>query len=72
MPAALAIAAHPDDIEFLFAGTMLLLAERGWDLHYMNLADGSRGSTTLDNETCAATRLKEAQRRNQMGQGVPG
>lgn len=61
MPSALAIAAHPDDIEFLFAGTMLLLAQRGWDLHYMNVADGSRGSTTMDNATCAATRLVEAQ-----------
>ena len=60
MPSALAIAAHPDDIEFLFAGTMLLLAEQGWDLHYMNIADGSRGSTTMDRETCAATRLAEA------------
>ncbi len=27
----------------------------------MNLADGSRGSTTMDRETCAAVRLKEAQ-----------
>ena len=60
MPAALAIAAHPDDIEFIFAGTMLQLAARGYDLHYINLCDGSKGSTTLDNETCAATRLKEA------------
>ncbi len=61
MPACLAIAAHPDDIEFLFAGAMIHLADRGWDLHYMNLCDGSKGSTTLDRETCAATRLKEAQ-----------
>lgn len=61
MPSVLAIAAHPDDIEFLYAGTMLLLAEKGWQLHYMNIADGSRGSTTMDRQTCAATRLKEAQ-----------
>ncbi|TWT74723.1 PIG-L deacetylase family protein [Allorhodopirellula solitaria] len=61
MPSVLAIAAHPDDIEFLFAGTMLMLAKQGWDLHYMNVADGSRGSTTMDRETCAATRLAEAQ-----------
>lgn len=60
MPTVLAIAAHPDDIEFLFAGSMLLLAKRGWDLHYMNVADGSKGSTMLDNATCAATRLEEA------------
>lgn len=62
MPAALAIAAHPDDIEFLMAGTMLQLAARGWELHYMNLCDGSRGSTTMGREECAATRLGEARR----------
>jgi LmbE family N-acetylglucosaminyl deacetylase len=60
MPSALAIAAHHDDIEFLMAGTMLQLAKRGWELHYMNLADGCRGSTVLDPVTCAATRLSEA------------
>jgi LmbE family N-acetylglucosaminyl deacetylase len=56
----LAIAAHPDDIEFVMAGTMLQLAKRGWQLHYLNIADGSRGSTTLDRAACAATRLHEA------------
>lgn len=60
MPSVLAIAAHPDDIEFLFAGAMLQLAARGWNLHYMNLCDGSRGSTTMDQATTAATRLQEA------------
>jgi LmbE family N-acetylglucosaminyl deacetylase len=60
MPSALAIAAHPDDIEFFFAGAMLQLAKRGWDIHYMNLCDGSRGSTTMNQEECAATRLEEA------------
>ncbi|MEE2937022.1 MAG: PIG-L family deacetylase [Planctomycetota bacterium] len=60
MPAVLAIAAHPDDIEFFFAGTMLQLGRRGWDIHYVNLCDGSRGSTTMDQQQCAATRLQEA------------
>lgn len=60
MPSVLAIMAHPDDIEFLGAGTMLQLAKRGWDLHYMNLCDGSRGSTTMNQQECAATRLAEA------------
>ena len=59
MPSALAIAAHPDDIEFLYAGTMLQLGERGWDLHYINLCDGSRGSTTMNQQECAATRLRK-------------
>lgn len=60
MPSVLAIAAHPDDIEFLLAGTLLQLGQRGWDLHYVNLCDGSRGSTTMNREECAATRLEEA------------
>ncbi|QDV46614.1 GlcNAc-PI de-N-acetylase [Stieleria neptunia] len=60
MPSVLAIAAHPDDIEYLMVGTMLQLARRGWDLHYVNLCDGSRGSTTMDREACAKTRLAEA------------
>jgi len=60
MPAVLAIAAHHDDIEFLMAGTMLQLKKLGWDVHYMNIADGCRGSTTMDRVTCAAVRLEEA------------
>ena len=60
MPSVLAIAAHPDDIEFYMAGAMLQLGRRGWDLHYVNLCDGSRGSTTMDQAECAATRLAEA------------
>lgn len=60
MPSVLAVAAHPDDIEFFFAGAMLQLAKRGWDLHYINLCDGSRGSTTMDQQQTAATRLEEA------------
>lgn len=60
MPSVLAIAAHPDDIEYLMVGTMLQLQRRGWDLHYVNLCDGSRGSTTMGREECARTRLAEA------------
>lgn len=60
MPSVLAIAAHHDDIEFVMAGTMLRLKQLGWDLHYMNLADGCRGTTTMDRATCAAVRLEEA------------
>lgn len=57
----LAIAAHPDDIEFVMAGTMLRLAEKGWDLHYFNIANGAYGSMTQGPVECAATRLAEAQ-----------
>jgi N-acetylglucosamine malate deacetylase 1 len=57
----LAIFAHPDDIEFVAAGTLLLLRERGWTLHYLNLCSGNGGSVQMDGPTTAAVRLKEAQ-----------
>ena len=56
----LAIAAHPDDIEFGMAGTLLLLKRAGCDIHYMNVATGSGGSTQLDAPTIAAIRTDEA------------
>ena len=61
MPTALAIFAHPDDIEFVAAGTLLQLARRGWTLHYLNLCSGNGGSVQMDGSTTAATRLIEAQ-----------
>ncbi|MCB1228217.1 MAG: PIG-L family deacetylase [Verrucomicrobiales bacterium] len=66
MPSVLALFAHPDDIEFVAAGTMLLLQERGWDLHYMNLCSGNGGSVEMDGPTTAATRLIEAQNAAQL------
>src|SRR4051812_7370276 len=46
-PRVLAIAAHPDDIEFMMAGTLLLLRDAGWDTHYLNVSSGNLGSLTL-------------------------
>ncbi|MCX7934661.1 MAG: PIG-L family deacetylase [Planctomycetota bacterium] len=60
MPVAMAIAAHPDDIEFGMAGTLLLLRRVGFALHYLNLADGCCGTVQYDAPTIAAIRLKEA------------
>ncbi|MFI4875977.1 MAG: PIG-L deacetylase family protein [Blastopirellula sp. JB062] len=57
---ALAIAAHPDDIEFLMAGTLIALAEVGYEIHYWNVADGCCGSMITDRETTARIRLAEA------------
>ena len=55
-----AIAAHPDDIEFGMAGTLILLARMGCEIHYMNIANGSCGSAEHDAETIADMRLREA------------
>jgi len=60
VPSVLALFAHPDDIEFVAAGTLLLLADKGWDLHYMNLCTGNGGSVEMDSITTARTRLAEA------------
>ncbi|MGI8604572.1 MAG: PIG-L deacetylase family protein [Verrucomicrobiales bacterium] len=60
MPAALAIAAHPDDIEYVMAGTLLQLKNRGWTIHYFNLARGNCGSMTMDAQTTTKVRLREA------------
>jgi len=56
----LAIAAHPDDIEFGMSGTLILLAKKGYEIHYMNIANGSCGTTEYDSEEIVAIRLKEA------------
>ncbi|MDO8544510.1 MAG: PIG-L family deacetylase [Opitutaceae bacterium] len=57
---ALAIAAHPDDIEFMMAGTLLLLRAAGWEIHYLNVANGSLGSVTMSAARARVTRAREA------------
>lgn len=42
----LSFLAHPDDAEFCCAGTLALLAERGWDIHIATAANGNCGSMT--------------------------
>jgi LmbE family N-acetylglucosaminyl deacetylase len=61
MPAVLAIAAHPDDIEFLMAGTLLLLRTAGWEPHYLNLATGNCGSMEYGPAATRRVRRAEAQ-----------
>jgi len=60
--AALAIAAHPDDIEFMMAGTLILLGKAGYELHYMNVANGSCGTAVHDKDEIVAMRDAEARK----------
>src|SRR5438445_174039 len=60
MKSAIAIAAHPDDIEFLMSGTLMLLKQEGYKIHYWNLANGCCGSSKYDSETIARIRREEA------------
>lgn len=60
MKRVLAVAAHPDDIEFMMAGTLIRLKEAGWELHYMNVANGCMGTERLDHDEIVAVRTEEA------------
>jgi LmbE family N-acetylglucosaminyl deacetylase len=59
--AAIAIAAHPDDIEFVMAGTLSLLRDAGYRTHYLNVATGSCGSLLHGPATLRRIRRREAQ-----------
>lgn len=58
---ALAVGAHPDDIEFMMAGTLLLLKAAGAEIHMWNLANGCYGSQVYGKEEAARVRALEAQ-----------
>jgi len=55
-----AVAAHPDDIEFQMAGTLILLAGAGYEIHMMNVGSGSCGTSVLPVDEIVAIRAKEA------------
>lgn len=59
-PAVLAIGAHPDDIEFMMSGTLILLKQAGWSPHYLNVANGSCGTEIEDLASIIAIRRQEA------------
>lgn len=59
---AMAICAHPDDIEFVAAGTLLLLKEKGFEIHYMNLLNGDCGSEVTSREDTARIREGEGRK----------
>ncbi len=57
---AFAIASHPDDIDYMMAGTLLALKNAGYEIHYMNIANGSCGTNQYDRETITRMRREEA------------
>ncbi len=56
----LAVAAHPDDIEFNMAGTLILLARAGFVPHVMNLSNSNLDSNMLTEDKTSRIRLAEA------------
>jgi LmbE family N-acetylglucosaminyl deacetylase len=60
---ALAVAAHPDDIDFGASGTIALWVEQGWDVHYVIVTSGQRGVQDVDQDIHEFGRLREAEQR---------
>lgn len=58
----LSLGAHPDDAEFLCAGTLALLQQQGWEVHIASLAAGDKGSAVLDRAEISRIRRGEGQR----------
>jgi LmbE family N-acetylglucosaminyl deacetylase len=56
---ALSLLAHPDDAEMQCAGTLIRLADAGWEVHIATVANGDCGSATLAKAEIAAVRLRE-------------
>ncbi len=56
---ALALMAHPDDAEITCAGTLIRLAELGWETHIATVTAGDCGSLTGDADEVARMRIAE-------------
>jgi LmbE family N-acetylglucosaminyl deacetylase len=56
---ALSLLAHPDDAEMQCAGTLIRLADAGWEVHIATVAAGDCGSMTLSREEIASIRRRE-------------
>lgn len=56
----LAFGCHPDDVEFMCAGTLAMLAQRGCEIHIALMAGGEMGSPTLPRAVIHAQRMEEA------------
>ena len=60
MSIALAIVSHPDDAEFLCAGTLAHLSDRGWKVEMATVTAGDKGSNEYSRDEIARIRKAEA------------
>lgn len=56
----LGLFAHPDDAEFMCAGTMALLHKKGWQIHIATMAPGDCGTVEYSREEISRIRRAEA------------
>lgn len=57
----LAVAAHPDDIDFGASGTMAVFAANGAAIHYLILTDGSNGTSDSSLEPSELVKMRQAE-----------
>ncbi len=67
---ALALLAHPDDMEILCAGTLIRLAEAGWEVHVATATPGDGGSMTQSRWELGSVRTNEARKAAQLIQAT--
>lgn len=60
---ALAIAAHPDDVEFCCGATLARWARAGCVVHHLICTDGSKGTWDADADTAALVVRRQAEQR---------
>ena len=60
---ALAVGAHPDDIEFGCGGTLAKWAAAGCEIHHLVCTDGSKGSWDPDADTKALVTTRQEEQR---------
>ena len=58
---SLAVAAHPDDVEFGCGATLAKWAARGCRIHHLVLTDGSRGTWEDDGDPASLVRTRRAE-----------
>jgi LmbE family N-acetylglucosaminyl deacetylase len=60
---ALAVGAHPDDVEFGAGGTLAKWAEAGCTVHHLICTDGSKGTWNVDDDLPALVVRRQAEQR---------
>src|SRR3954462_7824345 len=59
---ALTFLAHPDDAEILCGGTLVRLAEAGWEVHIVSATPGDCGTTVHNRWDISSIRTTEARK----------
>jgi LmbE family N-acetylglucosaminyl deacetylase len=72
---ALAIGAHPDDVEFGCGGTLAKWAQAGCTIHHLVLTDGSKGTWDAQADPVVLAARRQAEQREaarRLADGSPG